>query len=117
MYQIAKLFITGIIFLIFSCSNAEMRKAESLGPQPTPIIKIKFADSFAYPISPNEFVTEAKDRDEWYNAQDFGENDHLGEDWNKNSGGNSDCGETVYAAGNGIITYAHDAGSAGEMLS
>lgn len=56
-------------------------------------------------------MTEAKDaKDEWYNALDFGEQNHLGEDWNKNSGGNTDCGEPVYAAGAGVITYAADAG-------
>ncbi len=68
------------------------------------------ADSFAYPIGKSEIVTQAKDADQWYNAQDFGENNHLGEDWNRNSGGNTDCGEAVYAAANGIITYADDAG-------
>ncbi len=69
------------------------------------------ADSFAYPIGKQEWITQAKDsKDEWYNALDFGESDHLGEDWNKNSGGNTDCGEPVYAAANGVITYAADAG-------
>ena len=41
---------------------------------------------------------------------EFGERDHLGEDWNKNSGGNTDCGEPVYAIANGKVTYAEDAG-------
>lgn len=69
------------------------------------------ADSFAYPIGRTEFITEARDnKDEWYNAQDFGENNHLGEDWNKNSGGNTDCGEPVYSIANGVVTYAGDAG-------
>jgi murein DD-endopeptidase MepM/ murein hydrolase activator NlpD len=70
------------------------------------------AESFASPVGEKEHVTEAKDaRDEWYNAQDFGENRHLGEDWNKNSGGDTDCGEPVYAAANGTVTYAEDAGA------
>jgi murein DD-endopeptidase MepM/ murein hydrolase activator NlpD len=68
------------------------------------------SDSFAYPIGKTETVTQAKDGDEWYNAQDFGKNDHLGEDWNKNTGGNTDCGEPVYAAANGVINFAQDAG-------
>jgi murein DD-endopeptidase MepM/ murein hydrolase activator NlpD len=69
------------------------------------------ADKFAYPISKSEFVTEAKDsKDDWYNATNFGETNHLGEDWNKNSGGNTDCGEPVYAIGNGEIIYAKDSG-------
>jgi murein DD-endopeptidase MepM/ murein hydrolase activator NlpD len=68
------------------------------------------AGSFAYPIGKKAIVTQAKDADGWYNAQDLGENNHLGEDWNKNSGGNTDCGEPVYSAANGLITYAADAG-------
>ena len=67
--------------------------------------------SFAYPIGKTETSTQAKDsKDEWFNALDFGSNNHLGEDWNKNSGGNTDCGEPVFAAADGVITYAGDAG-------
>ena len=70
------------------------------------------ANSFAYPIGEKEFVTEKNDwRDLWYNAQDFGENRHLGEDWNKTTGGNTDCGEPVYAAAAGRIVFARDAGA------
>ena len=69
------------------------------------------AESFAYPIGEKDFITAARDRkDKWYNAQDFGKNDHLGEDWNKNSGGNTDCGEPVFAAAAGTITYEENAG-------
>ena len=70
------------------------------------------AHKFAYPVGKTEFVTEAKDtKDEWYNALDFGVENHLGEDWNKNSGGNTDCGDPVYAIANGVIVYAQDAGT------
>jgi len=68
------------------------------------------ATSFSYPIGKSGTVTEAKDKDEWYNAQDIGENTHLGEDWNKNTGGDTDCGEPVYAAANGRVVFAQDAG-------
>lgn len=78
-------------------------------PRP-PARTVTPADSFAYPVGKTDAITQARDRDDWYNAQDFGENNHLGEDWNKNSGGNTDCGEPVYAAANGLITYAADAG-------
>lgn len=70
------------------------------------------ATSFAYPIGEKEFSTQARDeKDKWYNAQDFGENNHLGEDWNANSGGNTDCGEPVFAAADGEINYATEAGT------
>lgn len=78
-------------------------------PQAAPIQQT-VADSFAYPIGKKERSTQKRDGDEWFNALDFGEDDHLGEDWNKNTGGNTDCGEPVFAAANGSIAYASDAG-------
>jgi murein DD-endopeptidase MepM/ murein hydrolase activator NlpD len=99
--------IVFIIINILACRNSEtIQNKPQTTPQLTPI-----ADKFAYPISKNQYITEAKDsKDEWYNATNFGETNHLGEDWNKNSGGNTDCGEPVYTIGNGIIVYAENAG-------
>lgn len=69
------------------------------------------ARKFAYPIGKTETVTQEKDKkDEWFNALDFGADNHLGEDWNKNSGGNTDCGEAVFAVADGRIVYAENAG-------
>lgn len=75
--------------------------------KPAPVI----ADRFAYPLGDGKKLTAVKDaKDDWFNALDFGEENHLGEDWNKNSGGNTDCGEPVYASANGMISFAGDAG-------
>lgn len=104
-----------VIFFIFAAS------ACSGGRSPSEIARnivysesetnLVIAQTFAYPISEKHFLTQARDsKDDWYNALDFGEQNHLGEDWNKNSGGNTDCGEPVYAIGDGLITYAADAG-------
>ncbi len=91
--------------LCFACAKVEPPRMPAAPGQ-----AVVDADKFAYPVGKTGVVTQAKDGDEWYNAQDFGENDHLGEDWNKNTGGNTDCGEPVYAVANGVITFAHDAG-------
>lgn len=67
--------------------------------------------SFAYPVGEKEYVTERNDLwDDWYNARDFTEDRHLGEDWNKNSGGDTDCGQPVFSAAAGEIVLAKDAG-------
>jgi murein DD-endopeptidase MepM/ murein hydrolase activator NlpD len=46
----------------------------------------------------------------YYDANPFMNKAHLGEDWNGNKGGNSDLGDTVYAAANGYINFAEDIG-------
>lgn len=112
MNFIALNFAVTVLF-IFSACGGETRTNASGEPAPSPTPGISpqtVANEFAYPVGTTETVTQAKDRDDWYNALDFGASDHLGEDWNKNSGGNTDCGEPVYAAANGRITYAADAG-------
>jgi len=97
-----------IAFALISCSTERAQTLPANQPVGPPR---KIANSFAYPVGGPEYVTQAKDtKDQWFNAQDFGVNNHLGEDWNKNSGGNTDCGEPVYAIANGVITYAADAG-------
>lgn len=78
-------------------------------PSSTPLV-IPVSDGFDYPVGQQKRVTEGLDGDGWYTAQDFGENNHLGEDWNKESGGNSDCGLPVYAASSGTIIFAGEAG-------
>ena len=64
---------------------------------------VKVADSFDFPVGP-------PDADGYYNAQPFGENNHLGDDWNAKTGGDTDLGDTVYACANGVIKIAHNYG-------
>jgi murein DD-endopeptidase MepM/ murein hydrolase activator NlpD len=101
MRNLAKLAIfVNILFSQVGCQTSTFSK---IGPPSTPETPKIIADRFA---------TQAKDKkDNWCNAQDFTVNNHLGEDWNANSGGNTDCGEPVYAAADGIIVYAENAGT------
>lgn len=98
--------IVAVSLAIAGCTPTTQQQQQPARPERPPII----ADSFAYPIGKKETSTQAKDGDDWYNALDLGEDNHLGEDWNKNSGGNTDCGEPVYAIANGEIAFAADAG-------
>ena len=57
------------------------------------------SDGFDFPVGkPNA--------NKYYNAQKFGKNHHLGDDWNGVNGGNSDYGDPVYSISNGIVAYA-----------
>ncbi len=59
------------------------------------------ADGFDFPVGP-------PDARKYYNAQPFGENDHLGDDWNGTGGGDSDLGDPVHSIAGGIVTVAED---------
>jgi len=82
-----------------------------------PIAAPNVVDGFDYPVGmPTSqggkgYVSAANDGDGYYNAQNFIENGHCGEDWNGEGGGNTDYGDPVYAVANGIVTAAGDYGS------
>lgn len=58
-------------------------------------------DGFDYPVG-------APNAKGYYNAQPFGTNNHLGDDWNAVTGGNSDLGQPIYSIANGYVTFARD---------
>lgn len=60
-------------------------------------------DGFDYPVG-------KPDGEGYYNAQAFGENGHLGDDFNAVTGGNSDLGDPVYSTANGYVRFAVDVG-------
>lgn len=77
---------------------------------PAPEIDTLWATRFEFPVGP-------PDGKGYYNAQVFGKNNHLGDDWNGVGGGNTDLGDTVYAIANGYISEAEDkAGGWGNVL-
>lgn len=61
------------------------------------------SDGFDFPVG-------YPDSKGYYNAQKFKENNHLGEDWNAVTGGNSDLGHPIFAISNGWVSRSYDAG-------
>ena len=61
------------------------------------------SDGFDYPVGP-------PDGKKYYNAQKFGQNTHLGDDWNGVGGGNTDMGDPVYSTANGLVVFAQNIG-------
>lgn len=61
------------------------------------------SDGFDFPVG-------KPDAKGYYNAQKFGKNTHLGDDWNGRGGGNTDFGDPVYAVANGYVSEAVDIG-------
>lgn len=69
--------------------------------------RIPVADGFDFTVSPYPTATAAYSYqdgqpDRYYLAQGF-TGGHDGEDWNGDGGGNTDCGDAIYAPANGLI--------------
>lgn len=63
-----------------------------------------YVDGYTFPVG----NPKAKG---YYNAQPFGKNNHLGDDWNAVTGGNTDLGDPIYSIANGKVSFADDIGS------
>lgn len=74
----------------------------ALEPPPDWSAVVPGSDGLDWPVG-------APDAQGYYDAQPFGRNDHLGEDWNGLGGGDTDLGDPVFAIGHGWVSYAGDA--------
>ena len=61
---------------------------------------VPLADGFDLPVG--------KNGKSYYKARGVRPNGHLGEDWNGTSGGDTDLGDPIYSAADGIVTFAQD---------
>jgi murein DD-endopeptidase MepM/ murein hydrolase activator NlpD len=79
--------------------------ANATGEDPTELRyrHLEPATHFDFPVGP-------PNAHGYYDAQGFGENFHLGEDWNGVGGGDSDLGDPVHAIADGQVTFAGDGG-------
>jgi len=61
------------------------------------------ATGFAYPVGQDNGQS-------YYIAQRFLENDHLGDDWNNVTGGDTDLGEPIFSIANGYVSMVKNLG-------
>ena len=95
-----------LILLIgfFSCKPDTKKNISYTAQNNIKIIKsdtIKFTNGFDFPVG-------KPDAKKYYNAQKFGENEHLGDDWNGVGGGNTDLGDPIYSIANGYVSNAEN---------
>ena len=61
----------------------------------------KIADGFDFPVG-------KPDAEGYYKARGFRPGGHVGEDWDGIRGGDTDLGDPIYSAGDGIVVFARD---------
>ena len=94
-----RVLLSGIVIVtIATVAFVATRSSEATAPTTTPV-----CDGFDFPVGP-------PDGTGYYDAQPFGDNDHLGADWNGVGGGDSDLGDPVFAVSSGIVLSAADHG-------
>jgi murein DD-endopeptidase MepM/ murein hydrolase activator NlpD len=107
-----------LAFLLLSACNTQSQPPTSLEEplaQDTSNISnahtaIPLADGFDFPLGPPNGKG-------YYNAQPFGRNLHLGDDWNGIGGGNTDLGDTIFSIATGQVIFAEDiAGGWGNVV-
>lgn len=98
------LFIFPFTFFGISCLDNPTTLSTSSKNQES--IQIEFKDDFI--TDGFDFPVGKPDGSGYYNAQGFGKNNHLGDDWNGSGGGNSDLGDSIFSTANGYVKFAED---------
>ncbi|OJJ14861.1 peptidase M23 [marine bacterium AO1-C] len=98
------IYLTLIVLLLPHCRNKKQPTEASTIQKFQKLFKAHpnyLARGFDFPVGkPN-----AKG---YYNAQKFRKNNHLGDDWNAVTGGNTDLGDPIFAIAHGYVNFAKD---------
>lgn len=102
--------------MITSCKdeNQNTQESQNKTEEKAPVKAVKLVveetKDFHFPVG-------KPDAKGYYNAQAFGKNNHLGDDWNGTGGGNTDLGDPVFSIGNGkIISAKNEGGGWGNVI-
>lgn len=106
------LFISFCLFLsLYTCQTPNSNQHSDSSP----ILSTSHADTSTRQVIPLvdgfDFPVGPPDAKSYYNANPFGTDLHLGDDWNGVGGGNTDLGDPVYSIAHGLVVEAHDHGS------
>lgn len=111
------LIILLLLLNLTSCSNEPETFVDNLPVEVPPIImspldslKALFKSHSNFNSDGFDFPVGKPDANGYYNAQKFTTNDHLGEDWNAVTGGDSDLGDPIYSSAHGLVNFAKDLG-------
>ncbi len=108
LFQLATILILGIASACTSPTQPNTQQPHDTDHHaidaPSKGTDIVPADGFDFPVGP-------PDGKKYYNAQGFGENLHLGDDWNGIGGGNTDMRDPVFAIASGKVKFAEDNGA------
>ncbi len=97
-----------ILFLLGICLLSCTKKSSQKDIQ---IENINLSYSNSIPLSDGfDFPVGKPNAKNYYNAQKFGENNHLGDDWNGKGGGNTDLSDPIYSIANGYVTFSKNIG-------
>jgi len=88
--------LAALVALGHRSSGPEASKGAAARPVPCPT-----SDGLDFPVGDGDAAG-------YYNAQEFGENNHLGEDWNGKGGGDTDLGDEVLSISSGRVLFARD---------
>lgn len=112
IFSVINLILLVILLAILSCMSATPNEPSVMSKTPVQInskrdsIRNMFIEHPEFIAGSFDFPVGKPDAKGYYNAQPFGKNNHLGDDWNGNGGGNTDKGDPVYAIAPGYVSKA-----------